>query len=58
MQSPSVSKVILIMSEEETTQQTCISEQLRQAWLKLEQYNDMIGQPKLLSDVEFEFVDA
>ena len=57
-QSPPASKVTLIMSEEEKMQQSCIGGQLKEAWLKLEQYNDMIGQPKLLSDVEFEFVDA
>ena len=31
---------------------------LKAAFQKLEQYNDMIGAPKLMSNVEFEFVDV
>jgi len=31
---------------------------LKQAWMKLEQYNHMIGQPNLMSDAELEFVNV
>jgi hypothetical protein len=46
------------MSEEEMEKQSVISEQLMRAWVKLEQYNDLIGQPKLLAGASFEFVYA
>jgi hypothetical protein len=57
-QSPAVSTIYLVMSEEEMEKQSVISEQLMRAWVKLEQYNDLIGQPKLLAGASFEFVYA
>jgi hypothetical protein len=33
-----------------------ISTRLLAAWQKLEQYNDMIGAPKLMADARLEFV--
>ena len=54
--SPAASTVFLVMAEETSERKNQISEQLMQAWIKLEQYNDMIGQPKLMEGLKFEFV--
>ena len=35
-----------------------IHDQLSEAWAKLERYNDMIGQPKLMANAELEFVNV
>lgn len=63
--SPPASKVYLVLppmsggSEERNRERReMASARMSAAWQKLEQYNDMIGAPKLMADAELEFVDA
>ncbi|KAL3799106.1 hypothetical protein HJC23_002234 [Cyclotella cryptica] len=64
--SPAVSTVHLVLpylsasttNDDECERRHLICSQLTQAWSKLEQYNDMIGQPKMLAHANIEVVDV
>jgi len=61
--SPPASKVYLVLPPKPSGgshskfKKEMVSAQFSAAWQKLEQYNDMIGAPRLMADAQFEFVD-
>ena len=61
--SPPASKLVLVLppladSEKEVHRRQIASARLMAAFQKLEQYNDMIGAPKLMSDAEYEIANV
>ena len=61
--SPPCCKIHIVLppvvdSEKNQGRKEVAETRLKAAFHKLEQYNDMIGAPKLMSNVEFEFVDV
>ena len=61
--SPPASKLVLVLpplsnSEKEEQRRQVASARLMAAFQKLEQYNDMIGAPKLMSDAEYEIANV
>ena len=61
--SPPANRVCLILppvvdKEKEEERRTMVLASLKAAFQKLEQYNDMIGAPKLMAEAEFEFVNV
>ena len=61
--SPPCCKIHIVLppvvdSEKNQGRKEVAETRLKAAFQKLEQYNDMIGAPKLMSNVEFEFVDV
>ncbi|KAL9184995.1 hypothetical protein ACHAXT_002772 [Thalassiosira profunda] len=60
--SPPASKVMIVLppdmkGEKDTERRQVVLSRLSAAWQKLEQYNDMIGAPRLMADASLEFVD-
>ena len=61
--SPPASKLVLVLppladSDKEEQRRQVASSRLMAAFQKLEQYNDMIGAPKLMSDAEYEIANV
>ena len=61
--SPPCCKIHIVLppvvdNEKNQERKEVAEKRLKAAFQKLEQYNDMIGAPKLMSDAEFEFVDV
>jgi len=61
--SPPASKLVLVLppladSEKEEQRRQIAKARLMAAFQKLEQYNDMIGAPKLMSDAEYEIANV
>ena len=64
--SPPASRVYVVLpcdtgsdgssEDKDAERRELISTRLLAAWQKLEQYNDMIGAPKLMADARLEFV--
>ena len=59
--SPPASRVCIVLPPEESAekaelQHDAIAKSLRQTFLKMEQYNELIGAPILMSHAQFEFV--